>query len=812
MIYDIILNIEKSGIKPRIKVSQYDKTLPQIRATLYSNNQAFNIPSGSTVYISGTKKDNTGFKYECTYSNNEITADITEQMTAFSGDVEVEFTIESSGSRKGTENFILEVEKAALEDDVVISETDIPAIQRLSQPASTTQLGVVKVDGDSVTIDADGTLHAQGGGSGAVQSVNGKTGAVVLDADDIDDTNTTNKFTNATEKQAWNGKSTVSVTQIKSSGEKIATINVNGTDTDLYASAGGGGGGAVDSVNGKTGDVVLTASDVGALADNTPIPSDLSDLSDVDASGVTDGQILKYNATSGKFLPSNESGGGTTDYTDLSNKPSVNGVTLSGNKTSADLGISGGSNENLLDNPFFTVNTKGFSSVTETSTTEKNLIDRWRYKDSTVTPRTWVWTKGQIKCSVNNETTYSDRWRETYLSQYFDDLSYLVGKTVTMSAKIYGEIYSGTVTIADANTTYVVKTVNLTNTRTIELRIFMGINAVGFSFNVDMNNYSSGYLDFVFQAVKLELGSASTLALDVAPNTNEETVRCNGVMRSNRNLLDNPWFTVNQKGFTSIVSANNNDTTLFDRWKNANGGDTQNGTISWSNSGVTFTQNTTTTIAWQMCLDQVIEDDDLFNKTVTFSFMLSDGTIVSKSGVFTGEFTDEYNVNSNLKISYGLWFYDGHIRARIGIRTPQSYSQSASVTIRAVKLELGTESTLALDTEPNYTEELLKCQRYYVPLPRYWNALTAGINSTYHLVNIELPTKMRAVPTISGSANIEGALNGASVLETIATSSMSVRNADLQFIQIEVNSSNQFDKNGNVLFMPSSGAALSAEL
>lgn len=35
-------------------------------------------------------------------------------------------------------------------------------------------------------------------------------------------------------------------------------------------------------------------------------------------------------------------GGGTTNYNELENKPSINGVTLSGNKTSADLNISGG--------------------------------------------------------------------------------------------------------------------------------------------------------------------------------------------------------------------------------------------------------------------------------------------------------------------------------------------------------------------------------------------------------------------------------------------------------------------------------------
>ena len=343
MIYDIVLNLEKTGIKPRVKVSQYDKTLPKIQATLYSNNQPFNVPSGSTVYISGTKKDNTGFKYECTYENNVVTADITEQMTAFSGDVEVEFTIESAGSRKGTENFILEVEPTALADDVIISETDIPALQRFSQPATITQLGVVKVDGTSVTVDVDGTLHAGAGievvqttgqsttavmsqkavtdslgakadlvngripyselpesamefkgmwnastntptlvngtgdtgdfyivsvagtslgqtfnvndrviydgalwqklSGGEVMSVNNKTGAVVLDSDDISDTNKTHKFVTNTEKTTWNGKSVVSFTQTQTSGTEVGEITINNTTTKLFAPTGGGGGG-----------------------------------------------------------------------------------------------------------------------------------------------------------------------------------------------------------------------------------------------------------------------------------------------------------------------------------------------------------------------------------------------------------------------------------------------------------------------------------------------------------------------------------------------------------------------------------------
>jgi hypothetical protein len=50
------------------------------------------------------------------------------------------------------------------------------------------------------------TQQNTGGGGGAVDSVNGQTGVVVLDTDDISDASTTNKFTNTTEKGTWNAK------------------------------------------------------------------------------------------------------------------------------------------------------------------------------------------------------------------------------------------------------------------------------------------------------------------------------------------------------------------------------------------------------------------------------------------------------------------------------------------------------------------------------------------------------------------------------------------------------------------------------
>ena len=63
-----------------------------------------------------------------------------------------------------------------------------------------------------------------------------------------------------TEKSTWNGKSTVSVTQVVSTGTKVATITVDGTGTDIYAS--GGGGGDVDDAykSIKVGTTTITAS------------------------------------------------------------------------------------------------------------------------------------------------------------------------------------------------------------------------------------------------------------------------------------------------------------------------------------------------------------------------------------------------------------------------------------------------------------------------------------------------------------------------------------------------------------------------
>lgn len=133
MVYSLDLDITPGGVPQIVKLSQYDKTMPQLAINLYNGSQSFTIPTGCTAYIEGTKADKTGFQYTCTISSNVISADITEQMTAFAGRVACEVVLRKSGERKGSANFFLDIEPAALSDDTIVSDSDLPILQQIPE-------------------------------------------------------------------------------------------------------------------------------------------------------------------------------------------------------------------------------------------------------------------------------------------------------------------------------------------------------------------------------------------------------------------------------------------------------------------------------------------------------------------------------------------------------------------------------------------------------------------------------------------------------------------------------------------------------
>lgn len=144
------LNLIPGQVLPRVNVSQYDSGTRTLQMSLYNGTQAFNVTSGVLGFIQGTKPDRTGFQYSATVTSgsNVVTADITQQMTAVSGDVVTELVLVSGDDQIATVNFIIHVEAAALADDTVISDTELPLIEEAAELAE-------RIDGIIAQIDAD---------------------------------------------------------------------------------------------------------------------------------------------------------------------------------------------------------------------------------------------------------------------------------------------------------------------------------------------------------------------------------------------------------------------------------------------------------------------------------------------------------------------------------------------------------------------------------------------------------------------------------------------------------------------------------
>ena len=160
----INLNLITGQVLPRVNASQYDNNTRTLTMYLYDGELTFNIPNGVSGYIQGTKPDRTGFQYLATVAagSNVVTFDITEQMTAVAGDVTCELVLVDGDDRIATVNFILHVEPAALSDDTVISETDLPLIEEAAELAQ--QIGgfIEQMDADAAKSEAFGAGTVNG--------------------------------------------------------------------------------------------------------------------------------------------------------------------------------------------------------------------------------------------------------------------------------------------------------------------------------------------------------------------------------------------------------------------------------------------------------------------------------------------------------------------------------------------------------------------------------------------------------------------------------------------------------------------------
>lgn len=267
-----------------------------------------------------------------------------------------------------------------------------------------------------------------------------------------------------------------------------------------------------------------------------------------------------------------------------------------------------------------------------------------------------------------------------------------------------------------------------------------------------------------------------------AVNSEIQTLTKYANSQSNPNLLDNPFFTVNQRDANTYGATNENAWKYtVDRWQKYDGatGTTQIDVIS---GGITMTNSSDVTDG---VLSQNIELP-LYGKKVTLSAII-DGVIYIADGTVPSAKTTGWQQIALVESSSGVRIYafltpstTTAYNIQIAIRTPKDGN---AYTIRAVKLELGSVSTLASDTAPNYATELLKCQRYYITSGTGGTAaygFTASTTKGY--IYIPTAVKMRATPTVESlSGHIY--FNGSD----LTISSYHVVGAKVNSVQLEIN-------------------------
>lgn len=127
------LNLIPDGVPVIVKVSQADSNTRTLKFNLYNGSELYQIPSGTTVEIVGTKDDSKFFVYYCAFDGSVVKVKVVTQMTSRKGDVtcKLRLTQNDGVDVLGTASFVLRVDRSALPDDSDLSDTDVPMIEQV---------------------------------------------------------------------------------------------------------------------------------------------------------------------------------------------------------------------------------------------------------------------------------------------------------------------------------------------------------------------------------------------------------------------------------------------------------------------------------------------------------------------------------------------------------------------------------------------------------------------------------------------------------------------------------------------------------
>lgn len=304
-----------------VNCSQYDSLFRVIQFSLYNGTNEFSIPDNCVVTIRGTKKDLTGFEYQCEYEGNVVTFPIQNQVTVLPGKVPAEIRVTSGNEIIGSWNFVFLVEESPLDENTIISETDLPLLESALEAAAQAE-----------------------------------------------------SFKNLAEQSATDAST--SATEASESASTATTKAEESAESALKSE-----GYAVGEQNGEP----------------------------VDETSIYYHNNAKWYSQSG--------GGGTHNYEELANKPSINNVTLVGDKSLSDLGVPTKTSELTNDSGFI-------SSIPSEYVTDSELNTALSTKADTSSLST-VATSGSYNDLLNKPTIPTKTSELTNNSNFVSDANYV---------------------------------------------------------------------------------------------------------------------------------------------------------------------------------------------------------------------------------------------------------------------------------------------------------------------------------------------------------------------------------------------------
>ena len=129
IVHEFRLDMVPNCGREEVWLNQYDDDF-LLRIHLYASQGTFEVESGTSASVRGTKPDGTGFSANATLAQNEdetwmvdVAGD--QQITAACGRCVFELTLTRNGKELNTANFIVHVERAALDRDTIPSDSKL---------------------------------------------------------------------------------------------------------------------------------------------------------------------------------------------------------------------------------------------------------------------------------------------------------------------------------------------------------------------------------------------------------------------------------------------------------------------------------------------------------------------------------------------------------------------------------------------------------------------------------------------------------------------------------------------------------------